>query len=239
VAGQRRALPLRGPHPLPALKLAVSGIYDSLAVYPAAVSDSGFPCNSQSSSTGCGPAGAGFGTVFSLGPPSAPQGAWVQRVLYRFDGRNGGSGEVPLTNLVGSGGMLYGATGTIPTAFSLAPPATAGGAWTESVLCPASVLGSNQPRGNMIISPGTGMIYGASPFGGSSQACGSSGCGTVWALEPPASAGGAWAFEALHSFESTDGALPYGGVSRGAGSLFGATPAGGTYNAGTVFAIVE
>ena len=119
------------------------------------------------------------------------------------------------------------------------PPSSAGDAWSEAVLCPSSVLGWNEPRGNVIMSPSSGIIFGASIFGGSSQACGTSGCGTVWALAPPSIAGGAWTLEVLHSFESTDGAAPFGGVSGGSGVLYGTTVTGGAYGQGTVFAIVE
>ena len=175
--------------------------------------------------------------MFSLSPPSSPSGNWIQKVLYRFDGRNGDRAETPLTNLaIGSGGALSGTTGAIPTAFSLAPPSTAGGAWTETVL---ATLGSNQPRGSLIMSPTSGIIFGASSTGGSSQACGTSGCGTVLALAPPSSAGDAWTFAVLHSSEGTDGSLPWGGVSGASGALYGTTLTGGTYGAGTVFAITE
>jgi uncharacterized repeat protein (TIGR03803 family) len=177
------------------------------------------------------------GTVFSLGPPSA-SGVWRERVLYRFNGgRHGGGGEVPLTNVVaGIGGTLYGTTGNIPSAFSLAPPSSAGEGWTETLLSKSSSLG--QPRGNIVLYSEPETIYGASPLGGSSQSCGDSGCGIVWALSSPASPGRAWVLEVMHTFEGADGEGPGGGLVEHGGALYGTAGGGGDYGFGTVFELV-
>lgn len=178
------------------------------------------------------------GTVFSLRPPSAPGGAWREKVLYRFNGgRHAGFGEDPLTNVViGNGGVLYGTTGNIPTAFSLAPPSAAGGVWTETVLSKSSSLG--QPRGNLVLSANGGAIYGTSPFGGSSQSCGNAGCGIVWGLTPSVPPGRVWVVETLHDFEGADGGGPVGGIIEAGGTFYGTTAGGGLYGFGTVFGLV-
>ena len=66
------------------------------------------------------------------------------------------------------------------------------------------------------------------------------GCGTVFQLTPPATLGGAWTENVLHSFsnENGDGAYPVAGLALAAtGVLYGTTSAGGSAGKGTVFAI--
>jgi uncharacterized repeat protein (TIGR03803 family) len=96
------------------------------------------------------------GTVFRLTPPSAPGGAWTETVLYRFAGPS--DGKVPLAGLVfDQKGNLYGTTvfgGTTSAGivFQLTPPATEGGAWTETVL---HTFG----HGNDGLDPEAGLIF--------------------------------------------------------------------------------
>jgi uncharacterized repeat protein (TIGR03803 family) len=178
------------------------------------------------------------GTVFSLRPPSEPGQSWREKVLYRFNGgRHAAGGESPLTNVViGSGGELYGTTGDIPTAFSLAPPSQAGGVWTETVLSKSSSL--RQPRGNLVLSANGVAMYGTSPFGGSSQSCGDAGCGFVWGLAPAVPPGRVWEVEILHDFGGTDGGVPAGGIIESGGTFYGTTGVGGLYGFGTMFSLV-
>jgi uncharacterized repeat protein (TIGR03803 family) len=86
----------------------------------------------------------GCGTVFQLTPPVVPGDAWTLTPLHSFQG--GSDGEFPSGGVVlGPNGSLYGTTyaGGNPcpqnnegcgTVFQLTPPATPGGAWSESVL---------------------------------------------------------------------------------------------------------
>jgi len=112
---------------------------------------------------------ASLGTVFELTPPAAAGGAWTETVLYSFTGQNG-DGSFPRNGVaVASSGVLYGTTdngGAGPcqlgcgTAFSLTPPASPGGAWTESVL---HKFGTKKGDGflypsNLVIGPG-GVLY--------------------------------------------------------------------------------
>ena len=114
---------------------------------------------------------AGDGVVFSLTPPAAPGGSWTEQVLYNI-GSSPGDGVTPYGGVaIGAGGVVYGTTFTggtgtcsIPfdptgcgTVFSLTPPASPGGAWTEQVLYsfsngtdgryPVAGVGDRQRRG--------------------------------------------------------------------------------------------
>jgi uncharacterized repeat protein (TIGR03803 family) len=181
----------------------------------------------------------GGGAAYSLTPPVAPGGSWTETVLYFFGATPtdallpGGAGVA-----IGAGGVLYGTTrygGTSTacpsgcgTVYSLTPPATPGGAWTEAVLYSfQSGPDGWNPNGGVVVSA-TGILYGATTNGGGSAAC-SGGCGTVFSLTPPATAGGAWTETILHSFNHTDGANPSAPVIIGRdGGLYGTTASGGT-----------
>jgi uncharacterized repeat protein (TIGR03803 family) len=186
---------------------------------------------------------SGNGTVFSLAPPSPPARAWTESILYSFTG--GSDGGTPASSLlIGSGGVLYGATswggtGTCVsdgigcgTVFSLSPPASLGGSWTEKVLYSFGGSDGFSPSGPVTIGSG-GVLYGTTTEGGPS------GTGTVFSLTPPAHLGGAWAEAVLCGFgDSTEGTFPVGGVVIGSGGvLFGTTKEGGGSNQGTVFSL--
>jgi uncharacterized repeat protein (TIGR03803 family) len=188
----------------------------------------------------------GCGTVFELDPVPGPAGAaWTETVLYRFKG--GADGIAP-TGLVAHAGSLYGTTGFggaadcisgCGTVFRLTPPAVSGQPWTETVLY--RFRGRNDGANpNPLIYRG-GVFYGTTSGGGASKQC--SGCGSVFALTPPA-AGAVWTEEVIYSFkgfsrEGADGASPNGALVAGKdGRLYGVTSAGGRNGDGTVFAIV-
>src|ERR1035438_814328 len=76
-----------------------------------------------------------LGTVYQL--TYAKGTGWKETVLHNFSGSP--DGEYPESTLVfGSTGALYGTTGAggadAGAIFELAPPAAAGGVWTETVL---------------------------------------------------------------------------------------------------------
>jgi uncharacterized repeat protein (TIGR03803 family) len=182
----------------------------------------------------------GCGTVFSLTPPPSPGGGWAEATLYAFTG--GSDGALPKAGVIaGAGGVLYGATsggGTFGggTVFALTPPASAGGAWTETVL--HSFGGGPDgatPKGSIAASP-DGGLYGTTLNGGTA------GCGTAFALKPPASAGDAWTKQTLYSFAcAPDGSQPDAALALGGGALYGTTHTGGTgtcpRGCGTVFSL--
>jgi hypothetical protein len=80
-----------------------------------------------------------------------------ESALYSFKGGTK-DGENPYGNLVLSGTLLIGTTynggsGSAGTVFELAPPATTGGAWTETLLY-------NFAKGTEGISPYAGLVSG-------------------------------------------------------------------------------
>jgi uncharacterized repeat protein (TIGR03803 family) len=181
---------------------------------------------------------ANQGTAFSLTPPATAGGTWTHATIQEFTGDNGVFVEGGL--VIGSGGVLYGTTHNGGTngantglAFSLTPPASPGGAWTENALYN---FGNNnygfEPKAGMVIGNG-GVLYGTASENP-----------TVFALVPPASPGGAWTDHNVHIFKGypSDGAVPYGGVVIGKnGVLYGTTENGGNNcpnpGCGTVFSV--
>lgn len=190
------------------------------------------------------------GAVFELSPPATAGGAWSEAVLYSF-GTAFGDGAYPDgTLIIDQLGNLYGTTtqgGSIGlgTVFELSPPATPGGSWTETVLYsyPDTYQNGRNPSGKLALDP-AGNLYGTTLYGGIGTHCsqsGGAGCGTVYKLSPPATAGGAWTHTILHNFGvgAFDGTLPtVSGVLYRGGALYGATQAGGVNGEGTVFVLV-
>ena len=186
------------------------------------------------------------GTVFSLTPPSTPGGAWTYTTIYSFTGgSDGAAASGPLA--IGSGGVLYGTTnsggidcGVCGAVFSLTPPASPGGAWTEAVIY--TFRSWNDSFRTVVMGRG-GVLYGTSSLGGSgtNSACQVDQCGTIFSLSPPASPGGAWTEAVLHNFAGppspSDRDNPQSSLVLGKdGVLFGTTNGGGASNAGIVFA---
>jgi len=76
----------------------------------------------------------------------------------------------------------------------------------------------------------SGNLYGTTYTGGPIGGSGCPWCGTVFALTPTGT------LRVLHSFNSSDGSSPQGGLIADAeGDLYGTTSLGGSSNAGTVF----
>ena len=74
------------------------------------------------------------------------------------------------------------------TVFSLTPPASSGGAWTETML---HSFGDGRdgayPNGGLVVGSG-GVLYGNTTTGGgggvAGSGCGGEGCGTAFKLKP-------------------------------------------------------
>jgi hypothetical protein len=169
---------------------------------------------------------------------------WKEKVLYSFQG--GTDGAIPAGAVVfDKAGNLYGATGDggastcdgpgqCGTVYQLAPPATKGGAWTETVLYIFKGHAQNDgatPEGGLVIDQ-AGNLYGTTGYGGSGSCTllgGAVGCGTVYELSPPAKQGDPWTETVLYSFQGgNDGFVGFGDlVFDKAGNLYGATLFGG------------
>src|SRR5262249_34099794 len=73
-------------------------------------------------------------------PPASAGGAWTEEVLWSFIGRVQGDGMWPANRvLLDADGAVYGTTtkggsANFGTVFRLAPPAAAGGAWTQTIV---------------------------------------------------------------------------------------------------------
>jgi uncharacterized repeat protein (TIGR03803 family) len=85
-----------------------------------------------------------------------------------------------------------------------------------------------------------GNLYGTTLEGG--IVCSPSdymGCGTIFALSPPAAGESAWTERVIHSFAGplTDGAGPYSGIILRGNKLYGTTESGGDIGYGTVFEV--
>ena len=123
----------------------------------------------------------GFGTVFLVTPQAGGGNNWNETILYSFAGS--GDGAFPSGGLVADqAGNLYGATlvggaNDLGAVYQLSPPATEGGAWTETVIFSFSGTDGTLPFGRLQFDE-TGALYGTTTSGGSGQA------GTVFQILP-------------------------------------------------------
>jgi hypothetical protein len=183
-----------------------------------------------------------FAVTLMLAVPASAE--WKEKVLYSFQGVP--DGATPTGAVVfDKAGNLYGATldggastcdgpGQCGTVYKLAPPATKGGAWTETVLYIFKGHAQNDgatPEGGLLIDE-AGNLYGTTGYGGSGPCLllgGAVGCGTVYELSPPAKQGDPWTETVLYSFQGgKDGYVASGDlVFDKAGNLYGATLFGG------------
>jgi uncharacterized repeat protein (TIGR03803 family) len=182
----------------------------------------------------------GCGTVFALTPPTPPATAWSFQDIYRFHG--GSDGSYPYSGLaVGADGTLYGTTyygggsecasgAGCGTVFSLKPPESGSGFWTETILYsfqggPDGAFPASH-AGGLAIGAG-GVIYGVTSAGGG-LGCSGEGCGILFQLTPPA-AGGKWTETILHIFTGgTDGGAPNNGPAIDANGVLYGFAFGGT-----------
>jgi uncharacterized repeat protein (TIGR03803 family) len=183
---------------------------------------------------GSGCDGLGCGTVFELKPNL--DGTYSESVLYSFTG--GRDGAAPAAGLIADAARnLYGTTSQgggsracLPgcgTVFMLTP--NPDGTYSESVLHSFSASDGQAPNAGLI-ADAAGNLYGTTYTGGPTDGSGCPWCGTVFALTPTGT------LRVLHSFNSSDGSSPLGGlIADAAGNLYGTTSLGGNSNSGTVF----
>jgi uncharacterized repeat protein (TIGR03803 family) len=181
------------------------------------------------------------GSVFSLTPPAAPGDSWTAATLFGFPPI--ADGVAPDGLAVGPGGVLYGSTSLggdttdgncnpsgCGVVFALTPPASPGGAWTQTVL---HTFTSN-PDGafpNLVTAGPGGVLYGSTYSGGTF------GYGTLYSLTPPPSPEGSWTYSLLYSFTGgSDSGNPNGLTLGPDGILYGTTQGVVGSDIGTVFA---
>jgi uncharacterized repeat protein (TIGR03803 family) len=100
--------------------------------------------------------GMGSGEVYSLAPPSSPGDAWTYTVLYAppsVPGHNSAPNQLTL----GKDGILYstfsfGGASYSGEIFSLTPPTSPSGSWTETILYTFNGTGYS-PNGGLLIGP--------------------------------------------------------------------------------------
>jgi hypothetical protein len=191
---------------------------------------------------------SGVGTVYELAAPSAPGGTWTETTLFSFSLASGEPQNPEAGVVVGKNGVLYGTVqyaGLSPNCtlfgealygcgavYSLTPPASPGGAWTQQTLYTFQGGGDGAvPLSDLAIGR-NGELYGTTYLGGPgicspNMEDAASGCGTVYELDPPASPDGAWTETVLYSFSGgSDGGYPNSVVYEG-GVLFGTVTFGG------------
>ena len=182
---------------------------------------------------GCGTNGGGV--AFQLTPPSSG-GSWTETVIHTFGFRNGtGDGNFSTAALVqGARGVLYGTTqegGTsgVGTVYSLTPPATSGGKWTEAVIHNFDT-DAQFPTAAVTLT-GTGAMYGTAGFGGTNFG------GIIYKLTPPTVSGESWTETIIESFSDggTGPDSPQGSLLLSKGTLYGTSEFGGAYGWGSVF----
>lgn len=173
---------------------------------------------------------AGLLAALALSEPvvaEAVVAAPAETTLFGFDGQTGLS---PQTGLVRDGnGNLYGVTAQggvnffppqlgFGVAYKLAPPATPGGPWTETI-----IHQFGQAAGDGVYPTGPLLPYEDGFYG-------ATGSGAIFRLGPPIAHDGTYAETILYTFSGpTDGSGPNGGlIMDQSGALYGTTEFGGT-----------
>src|ERR1035438_801600 len=148
--------------------------------------------------------------------------------LANFNGTNDGAG--PSSLVQGMDGNFYGTTGNrgangYGTVFKITP----GG--TLTTLHSFNSTDGAYPLAGLVQGI-NGNFYGTTSLGGAYNCGAYNQCGTIFKITP----GGT--LTTLHSFNSTDGYYPVGGLVQGLnGNFYGTTSSGGANNYGTVFKI--
>jgi uncharacterized repeat protein (TIGR03803 family) len=170
---------------------------------------------------------ANLGTVFRLAKTGK------ETVLYSFDGGPDGCSPDPGV-ILDAAGNLYGVTLQGGAAFCNSGYGTVFevGATGKFTVIHTFGVGDGAYPASVLLLDSVGNLYGTTSAGGNSQACGTTGCGTIFELSPQGN--GDWTATVLYSFCSldncADGREPGGGLVRdSAGNLYGTTYFGGVY----------
>jgi uncharacterized repeat protein (TIGR03803 family) len=175
-------------------------------------------CSTGDGQTGCG-------TVFEMSPLKDPEGAWTEKVLYRFDAEDGAN---PAAAVVSDQlGNLYGTTysgganNACGLVFELRKPHEEFQLWAEAALGSFNCRTNGEYPDGGVAFDGTGALYGTtigSPHG------------EVFRLAVPSSSSSMTAVNVLYEFEDApDGGHPDGPlVFDKTGNIYGITQWGGT-----------
>jgi uncharacterized repeat protein (TIGR03803 family) len=170
----------------------------------------------------------GKGTVFEIPLSNGTYGAAID--IASFNTTNGASPQGSL--IADSAGNLFGTTNSggangKGTVFEI--PLSNGTYGAVIDIASFNTTNGASPQGSLI-ADSAGNLFGTTHFGGAN------GSGTVF--EIPLSNGAYGAVTDIASFNTTNGANPYGSlIADGAGNLFGTTYGGGANNRGTLFEI--
>jgi uncharacterized repeat protein (TIGR03803 family) len=187
----------------------------------------------------CGASG-GCGTIFEM------TGSGALKTLYSFCVRtNCSDGNGPTSLIQASDGSYYGTTltGGVRCSQYMTPCGTVFRITSTGKL--TTLHGFNLTDGanpnGAIIQATDGLFYGTTWYGGNMSACPDSGCGTIYRMTARG------AVRTLHSFQNTDGAVPFAGLLQATNGVFyGNTNAGGDpscvdfqgHGCGTVFDLI-
>jgi uncharacterized repeat protein (TIGR03803 family) len=172
----------------------------------------------------------GYGNIFELSNNGS--GTWTATSIYSLASNGASPGPV----ILDAAGNLYGvnALGGANNLGFVFKLSLVSGTWVLTDLHDFA-----GPDGSgccfflpSLIMDSAGNLYGTTPKGGSSSAC-PSGCGVVFELSNNS---GTWIETVLHSFSSTDGAVPKSPLTiASGGELFGAADDGGPDGFGVIF----
>jgi uncharacterized repeat protein (TIGR03803 family) len=169
------------------------------------------------------------GTVFKI------NSAGTETVLWSFGSTGSGDGANPEASLILIAGDFYGTTfqggaSSSGSVFKLTPPATAGAAWTESLLYSFCAVNDNglcadgeYPVAGLIENT-AGNLYSTTSYGGANDQ------GTVFELNTAGTE--TVLYSCCSASNCADGSNPFSGLLLdAAGNLFGTTSVGGADNA--------
>jgi uncharacterized repeat protein (TIGR03803 family) len=177
-----------------------------------------------------------YGTVFEL--VAGPDGTWTENLLHDFEGSDGAGPGATLA--IDSFGNFYGTTESggkgcngigCGVVFELSP-GTAG--WNEETLFRFNGADGVGPYTGVVLDL-AGNLWG-STFGGGNGHCLGGGCGVVFKLIIPASAG-AWHETVVHTFADDPGSSGSGLIVGQSGAFYGTTVGDQTTTFGSVFEI--
>jgi uncharacterized repeat protein (TIGR03803 family) len=186
-------------------------------------------------------AGSGFGVVFRLIPPRTTGEAWTEIVLHNFCARSHCTdGAYPGNGLLLSDGVLHGVTsggGTLGlgTVFRLKLATTTTVQEFASLYSFAGGTDGAHPYYG-VTARKSGILYGETNSGGGTSCNDGAGCGTVYQLTPPASAGNPYTETVLYAFPGGNGGANPAGILNllPSGALLGAV-GGGSFSDGAIF----